>query len=232
MKKIEGFEGYYVTESGEIWSDKSGELKQRSTRLSSKGYVVINLSQPGAGQAGVYCLVHRLVADAYIPNPDNLPCVLHKDDDPGNPHKDNLFRGTHADNMRDLANKGYSNIAKGAKHCKSKKVLIQKENVLYYFTSIREAAELLGLHYGSLRMAGNRNKPYKGYKLYKEAGMKQLFKYMGQTVGILVHGEKYEGEVVHADETRVVKAVKLNTPNGEVTVQNAGLKDLKPVQEG
>jgi len=61
--------------------------------------------------------------------------------------------------------------------------------------------------------------------------MKQLFKYTGQTVGILTHGEKYEGEVVHADETRVVKAVKLSTPNGTVTVQNGGLKDLKPVVE-
>lgn len=61
--------------------------------------------------------------------------------------------------------------------------------------------------------------------------MKQLFKYLGETTPLLVTGQKYLGEIVHADESRRVKAVKLETPSGTVTVQNAGLNDIKPVQE-
>jgi hypothetical protein len=39
----------------------------------------------------VYCYVHELVAQAFVPNPDNLPYVDHKDGDRLNNHADNLF---------------------------------------------------------------------------------------------------------------------------------------------
>ena len=35
-------------------------------------------------------LLHRLVAEAFIPNPDNLPCINHKDENPLNNRADNL----------------------------------------------------------------------------------------------------------------------------------------------
>lgn len=42
--------------------------------------------------------VHRLVAEEFIPNPDNLPCVNHKDGDYLNPREDNLEWCTHQHN--------------------------------------------------------------------------------------------------------------------------------------
>lgn len=51
-------------------------------------------------------LVHRLVAEAFIPNPDECPMVLHWDDDPGNNESGNLRWGTRSDNGLDAVRNG------------------------------------------------------------------------------------------------------------------------------
>lgn len=50
--------------------------------------------------------IHRLVATHFLANPNNLRCVCHKDDDPTNNSVDNLFWGSHTDNMQDMISKG------------------------------------------------------------------------------------------------------------------------------
>lgn len=50
--------------------------------------------------------LHRLVAEAFIPNPDGLPLVRHMDDDTSNNHVDNLAWGTHHDNRLDSVRNG------------------------------------------------------------------------------------------------------------------------------
>lgn len=62
-------------------------------------------------------MIHRLVAETYIINKDNKPCVCHKDDNPENNNADNLFWGTHQENMQDAARKGKF------KNKRSKKIL-------------------------------------------------------------------------------------------------------------
>lgn len=46
--------------------------------------------------------VSRLVALAYIPNPENKPCVCHKDNNSLNNNVDNLYWGTHQENMAQM----------------------------------------------------------------------------------------------------------------------------------
>ena len=58
--------------------------------------------------------IHRLVAQHFIPNPNNLPCVLHRKEDLDENWRlynweDNLFWWTHTDNMRDKHNKWRAN---------------------------------------------------------------------------------------------------------------------------
>lgn len=50
--------------------------------------------------------VHRIVARAYLPNPENKSCVCHKDDDPSNNRVSNLYWGTHQENIQDMLTKG------------------------------------------------------------------------------------------------------------------------------
>ena len=63
-------------------------IKERYLRLSGGGkYRQVILCKNGKTYAK---LVHRLVAEAFIPNPDNLPCINHKDENPNNNCVDNL----------------------------------------------------------------------------------------------------------------------------------------------
>jgi len=76
---------YMVYEDGRIWSSKTNKfLKPAYTK---NGYASVELfNQEGSKRL----LIHRLVASAFIPNPDNLPQINHKDENPKNNHVDNL----------------------------------------------------------------------------------------------------------------------------------------------
>lgn len=76
---------YMVYEDGRIWSGKTNKfLKPAYTK---SGYASVELFNKEGSKR---LLVHRLVADAYIPNPNSLPQVNHKDENPKNNHVSNL----------------------------------------------------------------------------------------------------------------------------------------------
>ena len=87
---ITGYEGkYQVSDLGNIRSinyHRSGEVKILKVQLLS-GYYSVGLTLNGVTKR---FLVHRLVAQAFIPNPENLPQVNHKDEDKTNNTVDNL----------------------------------------------------------------------------------------------------------------------------------------------
>lgn len=91
-KDIEGYEGYYqVSNLGRIKSidrnvkRKGGKLWfKEGTILNNKkikGYYTVNLCKDGTNK---FCTIHRIVAETFLPNPDNLPCVNHKDENKQN----------------------------------------------------------------------------------------------------------------------------------------------------
>ena len=86
MKDVVGYEGLYqVTSCGKVWSYKRKKfLKPFKNR---GGYLRVNLSKNG--EVKTY-LVHRLVQEVYLPNPNNLPCVNHKDENKENNALQNL----------------------------------------------------------------------------------------------------------------------------------------------
>lgn len=79
MKRISDFECYYVDEEGNIFSEKSGKFLKPSK--DKNGYLLVILCKNGKQ----FCKkVHRLVAEAFIPNPEGKPQVNHKDEDKTN----------------------------------------------------------------------------------------------------------------------------------------------------
>ena len=89
---IPSHRGYWVSSEGRVRSSR-GVLKP--TKSNRVGHLAVDL--PGA--RGVR--VHRLVALAFIPNPDALPMVLHAEDDPMNNRAVSLRWGTAAENVAD-----------------------------------------------------------------------------------------------------------------------------------
>lgn len=63
-----------------------------------KGHMTIYLRRPGEPKRKFF--VHRLVAIAFIPNPDNLPLVNHKDLDKKHNHIRNLEWATESENTQ------------------------------------------------------------------------------------------------------------------------------------
>lgn len=85
-KDIEGYEDLYeVSDEGRIRNKNTGRiLKPNKTH---KGYLQVKLCKDG-GKVGYS--IHRLVAKAFIPNPDNYPQVNHIDEDKTNNNVNNL----------------------------------------------------------------------------------------------------------------------------------------------
>ena len=78
---------YLITEEGDVYSRKFGKLKKRKQQTNNDGYKTINLWNNGKKNTHS---IQRLVAETYIPNPDNLPEVNHKDEDKTNNNVTNL----------------------------------------------------------------------------------------------------------------------------------------------
>lgn len=74
MKLIEGFDCYYITEDGKVYSTARGKLKELTPVPDRKGYPRVGLKNSKSYR------VHRLVAQAYIPNPHGYAQVNHKNE--------------------------------------------------------------------------------------------------------------------------------------------------------
>lgn len=80
LKAIRGYEGLYtVDRAGNVFSNHiSGELHLLKPWDNGTGYLKVNLHKDGVGKK---YYVHRLVADAFLPNPDSLSEVNHREYD-------------------------------------------------------------------------------------------------------------------------------------------------------
>lgn len=85
MRKTK-YKDYYVTDDGRIWSVKSNMFL--SPIINNTGYERVNIYL--GNNKYTTQLIHRLVAEAFIPNPDNLPQVNHKDENKLNNNVSNL----------------------------------------------------------------------------------------------------------------------------------------------
>lgn len=83
---------YFITEQGEVFGPKKKTALTKVT--TSKGYCRIRI-----GALRKSFQVHRLVAEVFIPNPQNHPVVNHKDGNKQNNHVSNLEWTTHSDNQ-------------------------------------------------------------------------------------------------------------------------------------
>lgn len=96
MKDISNYEGLYaITSCGKVWSYRSKKFLKPIQEKN--GYISVRLSKDGQPK-GHY--IHRLVAEAYIPNPEGLPQVDHIDEVKEHNWVGNLQWITPGDNVR------------------------------------------------------------------------------------------------------------------------------------
>lgn len=89
------YKDYYATEDGKIWSEKSHKFLSQSMRGE---YLKVSLF---VNKEKITVSVHRLIAETYIPNPNNFPIIHHKDENKLNNNINNLEWTTEQQNCNE-----------------------------------------------------------------------------------------------------------------------------------
>ena len=144
-KEIVNFEGIYeVSSLGQVRRIHKDNRSSKYKVLSQdtlKGYKKVTLFKNGIGYKKQ---VHRLVAEAFIPNPLNLEQINHKDENPSNNNVDNLEWCSRIYNV----NYGTGIDRQVAKRSKKVIQLDLNGNIINEFNSTQEASRILGISQG------------------------------------------------------------------------------------
>lgn len=96
LKKIKGYERYYISDKGKVYNENGKEISQRK---ATNGYMRVNVRKGDIKYEKPKTFsVHRLVAEAFLPKIDGKECVNHKDGNKTNNNAENLEWCTHKEN--------------------------------------------------------------------------------------------------------------------------------------
>lgn len=138
MRDIKNYEGLYaITSCGKVYSYRTKKFLKPGT--DKDGYLFVILSVNGNRKKYT---IHRLVANTYIPNPDCLPTVNHKDEDKTNNSINNLEWMSNRDNVI------YSS---------GKKVICVETGIIY--NSISDVALVLNVSIQAVSQAIKKDRP-------------------------------------------------------------------------
>lgn len=165
-KDIKGYEGLYqVSNLGQVKSlDRLDAIGRKlkgcliKPQLSKKGYLQISLCKYGHQKTSK---IHRLVAEAFIPNTENKPQVNHIDENKENNRVDNLEWCTNKEN----SNWGTKTLRVASKNSHGV-YAIDKNGIYTHYNSESEASRMLNISVNTINAVVrkiNHRKSYKGY---------------------------------------------------------------------
>lgn len=155
--QISGFPEYYASDAGYIYSRnyaKTGRIKKLAFSKKRNGYLGVTLG------SGNYKLVHRLIAEAFVPNRDNKPQVNHKNGDKEDNRVENLEWANASENIRhsyDVLKRPASphpTLGKLGKDNPLSKPVLQIKNgvVVNEFCAIADAERITGINHSHISM--------------------------------------------------------------------------------
>lgn len=163
-KPVKDYEDYYlISNYGELYIKKKKRLVKECK--DKQGYTKIILYKDGTRK---YTQMHRLVAQHFIPNPDNKPLILHKIplSKGGTNRADNLYWGTPRENIIDKIKDGnfYSYLHKRKIKYKPVNQYDLQHNFIKKWSSVHQIADELNISRRSIyRNLSGERQSYKGY---------------------------------------------------------------------
>ena len=159
LKQIEGFGGrYYVDRAGNIYSTRKN-LKPRKQYINSFGYCVVGLYENGKEYKRK---VHKLVAEAFIPNPNNKPEVNHINGDKTDNSVGNLEWVTRSENVKHAYDLGIKKVP--CKHLIKPVFQVDRltGDLIASFNSVIEASEKTNINKTNISQVARGVKPSAG----------------------------------------------------------------------
>jgi len=160
-KDFVGYEAYFaVSNLGRVASKRTNKiLRQQINKQGRSGFA----TKIGGRSGNSFCFkTHRLVAEAFIPNPEGKLTVNHKDGNPLNNCVENLEWATHSENIQHAFNTGLIKPLSGFKNPAAK---LTEEQVEFIRSNtdaltVREIAKIIGVHHCTVVRCKN-SKRYK-----------------------------------------------------------------------
>lgn len=177
FSEISGFSKYLINRDGLVISIASGEPKVVSIWISKTGYPSVTLRRDSDGKKENKN-VHRLLAEAFIENPNGYSYVRHYDDDKLNNDLNNLVWGTAKDNRADMIRNGHDT-------CQIPVYCYENDTT---YPNGREAAKALGCTPSAITFAcqgkiGNIHKHHVCYEKDKEEKLSNLDEWLKERTG-------------------------------------------------
>ena len=154
FKKIKDYPNYLISDQGRVYSCKRKKFLKPAN--NGRGYFIVDLSKNGIRKN---LTIHRLVALAFIPNPENKRTINHIDGIKTNNHADNLEWCSQKENVHHAVNAGLKDD-RGSKHGMAKltedqvleiRRLYKTGNYIY-----KDLGEMFGVHYTLIGYIVNR----------------------------------------------------------------------------
>lgn len=187
-KKIKDYENYSVSTYGDVKNDKTGIILKKCK--NKKGYEQIHLYKNGKQKT---FRIHRLVAETFIPNPNNLPCIDHINTIKTDNRVENLRWCTYKENSNnpltleryknkehsEETKKKLSELNKGKNNRRCRKIILL--NTMEIFDYIKQAEEKYKVYHqhiskccrGELKSAGKDENGNKLIWMYYEDYLKK-----------------------------------------------------------
>lgn len=157
VKRLQRIETYVRRDTGKEVERIVSPLIMKLQEMTDDDYWTVGLID---GDRTSYPAVHRLVAEAFIPNPNNLPFVNHKDGNKKNNNIDNLEWCTAADNMQHAIRTGLRQSYKGQDRS-IKKILCVETNKVY--DNLKIASQETGIPYSYISSRVDTEKECHGF---------------------------------------------------------------------
>ena len=180
LRLIHGTDIEYITPSVNVYTYYGdNKFYHKKTFVNNhNGYLYVGLKKSDGKM--IQNRVHRLVAEAFVPNPNNLNVVMHIDNDKSNPNASNLKWGTASENTKNAFDDGLANNDKVFDDSQSMPVVQfdLNHNYIDNYGSASIASKMVGITksailyqcYHKMKSTPRKGYYYRSLDEYKEKG--------------------------------------------------------------